>query len=171
VQRVRIATPSANLIAGTLPPWCQKCWLCSVDWRCCAAKKCRSTNDIKLLLMFQIFITARPIIMCVYPVIFRQKCMYGTSVTLISSWIRSRQRNYSDCQQVDVLVSWFVSELSFQRVDCQRVDASASWFVSELSFQRVDCQRDGLSARCLWSDCNHWFSSFNRVKGDMLEIT
>jgi len=26
-----------------------------------------------------------------------------------------------------------------------------SWFVSELSCQRVDCQRVGLSARCLWS--------------------
>ena len=26
---------------------------------------------------------------------------------------------------------------------------SASWFVSELSCQRVDCQRVGLSARCL----------------------
>jgi len=75
------------LIAGTLPPWCQKCWLCSVDWRCCAARNCRPTNDIKLLLMFLIFITARPIITCVYPVIFRQKRMYGTSVALISSWI------------------------------------------------------------------------------------
>jgi len=31
VRRVRIATPSANLIASTLPPGCQKCWLCSVD--------------------------------------------------------------------------------------------------------------------------------------------
>ena len=66
---VRIATPSANLIAGTLPPWCQKCWLCSVDWRC-AARTYRPTNDIKLLLMFRIFIIARPIITCVYPVIF-----------------------------------------------------------------------------------------------------
>ena len=33
---------------------------------------------------------------------------------------------------------------------------SASWFVSDLSCQRVDCQRVGLSARCLspeiWAD-------------------
>ena len=64
---VRIGTPSANLIAGTLPPWCQKWWLCSVDWRCCAARKCRPANDSKILLMFRIFITARPIITCVYP--------------------------------------------------------------------------------------------------------
>jgi len=48
--------------------------------------------------------------------------------------------------------SWFVSELSCQRVDCQRVDVSASWFViSESSCQRVDYQRVGLSERCLWS--------------------
>jgi len=45
VRGVRIATPSANLIAGTLPPWCQKWWLCGVDWRCCGARKCRPTND------------------------------------------------------------------------------------------------------------------------------
>jgi len=32
--------------------------------------------------------------------------------------------------------SWFVSELSCQRVDCQRVDVSASWFVSEMSVKR-----------------------------------
>jgi len=31
--------------------------------------------------------------------------------------------------------SWFVSELSCQRVDCQRVEVSASWFVSEMSVE------------------------------------
>ena len=54
-----------------------------------------------------------------------------------------------DCQRVDVSASWFVSELSCQRVDCQQVNVSASWFVSELSCQRADCQRVGLSSRCL----------------------
>jgi len=46
-----------------------------------------------------------------------------------------------------------VSELTYgvSELSCQRVDVSVSWFVSELSRQRVVCQRVGLSARCLWS--------------------
>jgi len=36
-----------------------------------------------------------------------------------------------------VSASWFVSEMSHQRVDCQRVDISASWFVSEMSVSRI----------------------------------
>jgi len=45
-----------------------------------------------------------------------------------------------------VSASWFVSDLSCQRVDCQRVDVSASWFVSEMSVShRIN--RQAIAAR------------------------
>jgi len=38
--------------------------------------------------------------------------------------------------------SWFVSELSCQRVDCQQVGLSVSCLVSELTVSKLVCQRD-----------------------------
>ena len=66
------------------------------------------------------------------------------------------------CQRVDVSASWFVSELSCQRLDCQRVDVSASWCVSELVCQRLDCQRVDVSAS--------WFVSEMSVSHMWLRI-